>query len=325
MMGQVRAPTAAGWNLPDIEPGQLGVGALAVLAGYLLSRVLRAGLQRYWRWRGRSPSFTAVFSAMAGWLLLGLAIGAGLTIAFPSVQPINILGGLGVISIAAGIAFQEVLGNLFAGVLLISREPFRAGDQIAIGDVRGTVVEINLRETVVRTFDGRRVLIPNATMSSGVLTVQTGYEKVRTSVVVGVAYDADLERARALALAAIDGLSTVADDPPPQALITELGASTINIELRFWSGARQLETLEAQDQVIAAVVRALSDADISMPADIRVLESSPSFTAALAGIGRDGARATRWGEDDGRATRQVDDDGGTTRREGAAGPSGDRS
>ena len=284
--------TDVDWNLPPIEAAQLGAGALVVLVGYVLSRLLRAGLEPYWRWRGRSPSFARVFAAMAGWTVVVLALGAGLTIAFPSVQPINILGGLGVVSIAAGIAFQEVLGNLFAGVLILGREPFRAGDQIALGDVRGTVVEVNLRETVVRTFDGRRVLIPNSTMSSGVVTVQTGYERVRTSVVVGVGYEADLERARQVALAAMHDLDAVAEDPAPQALITELGASTVNLELRFWSGARQLETLEAADQVIGAVVTAFAAEEIAMPADIRVLESSPSFTAALAQAGSrgDGAR-----------------------------------
>lgn len=290
--GRVRPPTAVdSWELPPIEPAQLGAGALVIIGGWVVSRLVRAVLGRYWSWRRRSPSFSRVFSSMTGWVVLALAVGAGLTIAFPSVRPINILGGLGVASIAAGIAFQAVLGNLFAGVLLISREPFRSGDQIALGDVRGTVDEINLRETVVRTFDGRRVLIPNSVMSSGVVTVQTGYEKVRTSVVVGVAYDADLERARSTALTAVKDLPSVAENPAPQALITELGSSTINIELRFWSGARQLETLEAQDQVIAAVVRAFNEAEIAMPADIRVLESSPSLTAALAGIGR--------GDDDG--------------------------
>ncbi|WP_248257125.1 mechanosensitive ion channel family protein [Georgenia sp. EYE_87] len=292
----MRPPAAVdSWELPPVEPGQLGAGALVIVGGWVLSRLVRAVLRRYWTWRRRSPSFSSVFASMTGWVVLALAVGAGLTIAFPSVRPINILGGLGVASIAAGIAFQAVLGNLFAGVLLISREPFRSGDQIALGDVRGTVDEINLRETVVRTFDGRRVLIPNSVMSSGVVTVQTGYEKVRTSVVVGVAYDADLERARSTALTAVEGLPSVARDPAPQALITELGSSTINIELRFWSGARQLETLEAQDQVIGAVVRAFNEAEIAMPADIRVLEASPSFTAALAGLGRgdDGGRRER--------------------------------
>lgn len=272
------------WGLPPIEPAQVGVGLLVLLGAYVIGRLSEAALRPYWRWRGRSPSFANVFAMLAKWLITLLGLGAGLTIAFPSVRPVDILGGIGVISIAAGIAFQQVLGNLFAGVILLVREPFRGGDQVAIGDVRGTVMSINLRETTVRTFDGRRVVIPNSVVHDGVVSVQTGYERVRTSVVVGIAYDADLELARRVALETMTGLSAVADDPPPQALLTDLGTSTIDVELRFWSGALQLETLEARSQVISAVVAAYREHQIAMPAEIRVLESSASLERSLAQV-----------------------------------------
>lgn len=274
-------PPNVDWNLPPVEPFQvligLGVAALALVVAKLLGMLVRWTLRR----RGRSDSYATVFGTLCTWAAGIVGVGVGLTVAFPSVQPVDVLGGLGIVSIAAGIAFQDVLSNLFSGVLILVREPFKPGDQIAVGEVRGTVEDITLRETVVKTFDGRRVLIPNSTVSEGVLTVQTGYHQVRTSVVVGVAYGTDLDRARQLALQQMREVPQVVDEPDPQALVTELAASTINIELRFWSGARQLETLEAQDAVIAAVVNAYTEAGIDMPADIRVLESGPTFTAAL--------------------------------------------
>lgn len=277
----ISAVSEVDWGLPPIEPAQVGVGLLVLAGAYVVGRLLERALRPYWRWRGRSHSFSTVFAMLAKWLVIILGAGAALTIAFPSVQPVDVLGGVGIISIAAGIAFQQVLGNLFAGVILLVREPFRRGDQVALGDVRGTVVSINLRETLVRTFDGRRVVIPNSVVHDGVITVQTGYEHVRTSVVLGIGYDADLQLAREVALTAIDGLPGVAATPAPEALITTLGASTIDIELRFWSGARQLETLEARSQVIEAVVAAYAEHDIAMPADIRVLEPSPALEDAL--------------------------------------------
>lgn len=261
------------------------------IVGILLARLVGAG----WRWlllrRGRAENYADVFGHLAAIGTGIVAVGVALTIGFPSVQPVDVLGGLGIVSIAVGIAFQDVLGNLFAGVLILVREPFRAGDQIALGDVRGTVESVTLRETVVKAFDGRRVLIPNSTVHGGVLTVQTGYGAVRTSIVVGVAYDTDLDDARRLAVETMTAVPQVLDDPAPQALITELAASTVNLELRFWSGARQLETLEAQDAVIAAVVARYAEAGIEMPADIRVLESGPSFTAALKELGGDSSAA----------------------------------
>jgi len=281
-MPATRAPLlSVDWNLPEVDPLQLVVGLGIAVVGVVLARLIGAGVRRLLRWRGRRDSYARVFGTLTAGVLGLLLVLAGIAVAFPSVQPVDALGGLGIISIAAGIAFQDVLSNLFAGVLILLREPFRSGDQIAVGDVRGTVEEVTLRETVVKTFDGRRVLIPNSIVHGGVVTVQTGYEAVRTSIVVGVAYGADLARARATGLEAMHDLPQVLDDPAPQALISNLGSSTIDIELRFWSGARQLETREAQDAVIEAVVGAYTAAGIEMPADITVLEAGPSFRAAL--------------------------------------------
>lgn len=275
------------WNLPDVDPLQLVAGLGVAVAGAVGARLVGAAVRKVLRWRGRRESYARVFGSLTAGVLGLILVLAGVAVAFPSVQPVDALGGLGIISIAAGIAFQDVLSNLFAGVLILLREPFRAGDQIAVGDVRGTVEDVTLRETVVKTFDGRRVLIPNSIVHGGVVTVQTGYEAVRTSIVVGVAYGADLAQARALGLEAMRGLPQVLDAPEPQALISTLGSSTIDIELRFWSGARQLETREAQDAVIEAVVGAYTAAGIEMPAEITVLEAGPSFRAALEASGPD--------------------------------------
>ncbi|NCD19595.1 MAG: mechanosensitive ion channel [Actinobacteria bacterium] len=253
------------WGLPEIEPAQLGAGLLVLLVGFAVGLLAQFVLQRYWKWRRRSPSFASVFATLAKWTAVIIAAGAALTVAFPSVEPVNVLGGLGIVSIAAGIAFQQVLGNLFAGVILLTREPFRGGDQVAIGDVRGTIVRTNLRETEIRTFDGRRVIIPNSVIHDGVITVQTGYEKVRTSVDIGVAYGTDLEVARDLAVRTMTDVPGVVADPAPQALVTGLGAITIDIELRFWSGALRLETLETRDRVIQAILREFDAAGIEMP------------------------------------------------------------
>ncbi|MFI7493362.1 mechanosensitive ion channel family protein [Kocuria sp. M4R2S49] len=279
-------------RLPPIRFEDLLLGAGIVLGGYLLSRLLRFVLRRVFRARGRGPSYAAVFSTIGGWVFLTFALAVGLTIAFPSVRFSSILGGLGIVSVAVGIAAQSVLGNLFAGVLTVYREPFRAGDQVAIGDVSGTVIDVNLREIVIRTFDGKRVLIPNSVAHGGVITVQTGYERTRSTVLVGVAYGTDLERARELALAAVRGVPAVHDDPPPRALVQEAGASTVNIAVMFWSGSQQMETNEALDAVISALVRAYRSAGIEIPAEIRQLELGPSaawIAERLAG-GADGDR-----------------------------------
>lgn len=290
----------ANLDLPPIEPIQLALGAGVVVAGIVLARLLRV-VTRWWWARRRTRSYATVFSTLVAWGVGVLATGVGLTIAFPSVQPVDVLGGLGIVSVAIGIAFQNVLSNLFAGVLILLREPFRAGDQIAVAQVQGTVEEVNLRETVVRTFDGRRVLVPNSTVHGEVLTVQTGYAHIRTTVVVGVDYATDLTRARSLILEAVRAVPGVADDPAPQCLLAELAPSTVNFDVRFWSGARQLEALETRDRVIEAVTRELTAAGVEMPPEIRMVQPSADLLAAL-GDGTGRGDGTRRG--DGAAVRQ---------------------
>ena len=126
--------------------------ALAVLvvgwvAGAITRRLVRPQLRRR-----RAPSFSAVVSKLIGWAVGVAGTIVAVTIAFPSVQPVDVLAGLGVFSIAAGLAFQDILSNLLAGLLLIFRQPFVSGDQIAVGEHEGTVEEISIRETSIRTF-----------------------------------------------------------------------------------------------------------------------------------------------------------------------------
>jgi small conductance mechanosensitive channel len=269
---------AADLDLPPVSPESVLVGAAVLGVGLALAWVARRLLLRVLRWRGRSESSTTVFAALAAWVVGFVALAAALTVVFPSIRPVNILGGVGVISIAAGIAFQTVLGNMFAGIVLLFRDRLRVGDQVSVREVRGTIAAIDLSSTTVRTFDGRQVLIPNAVMHSEVVTVQTGYEAVRTTVAVDLDDRTDLGLAQRVAVEAMSACPQVLDDPAPQALLAEVGTSTVRMELRFWSGARQLETREAMHAVILAVLAAFDERDVATGSDVHVVQLVPPDT-----------------------------------------------
>jgi small-conductance mechanosensitive channel len=257
------------------------VAALVLLVAYLLGQLVAYGVRRRYT-RLQRPSFAAVMSRVSVLMLAVLGLLAALTVVFPTVQPVDTLGSLGIFSIAIGFAFRDILENLLAGILLLFRAPFRTGDEIEVEGVRGTVQEINLRETVLRTYEGRRVLVPNATVYKNEITVQTAYDAVRTEAVVGVAYDTDLRRARQIARDIMLGTDGVADDPPPLALVGELGVSTVDLQLLWWSGPQQREVRTVRDRVLGGVVEAYNDAGIEMPAEIVVLDSTPETRDALA-------------------------------------------
>jgi len=243
-------------ELPPITWQAVATGLAVLLVGVLVGLAARAVVRRLLAWRGRSASSTRVFSNLVHVTIVVLSAAAAVTVVFPSVKPVDVLGGITIISLAAGIAFQTVLGNMFAGIVILARDRFRVGDQISVLDHAGTVSEMGLSHTALRTFDGRLVLIPNSSLHSEIVTVQTGYERVRSTVSVELDDATDLSRARLVALEAISTVPSVLADPAPDALLREIGTATVRMDLRFWSGARQLETRTAQDAVIQRVLEA---------------------------------------------------------------------
>ncbi len=269
--------------LPPVTVEGVLLGAGVVAGGWLSARVIGWVTRRVLLWRGRSNSASEMFAHLVRWFALLVAWAAALTIVFPSIKPVNALGGIGVLSIAAGIAFQTVLGNMFAGIVILARDKFRVNDQIAVQDVAGTVAAVSLTSTSVRTFDGRLVLIPNSVVHSEIVTVQTGFEHVRSTVRVDIDDSADLAAATAVAEAAMGSVPSVLDEPRPQALLQEVGSATVRMDLRFWSGARQMETKLAQHEVIAAVLDQLKEAGIKTGADVLVVEGGPQLLDAVKG------------------------------------------
>lgn len=270
-----------GLALPPLTWAGVALGSAVLLGGLVLGQGVRLLVTRWLAWRGRSESSATVFGRLASWTVGLLAVGAALAVTFPSIRPVNLLGGLGVISIAAGIAFQTVLGNMFAGIVILTRDRFRVGDQISVLDHRGTVVDMGLTSTSVRTFDGRLVLVPNGTLHSEIVTVQTGFEQVRSSVLVDLADDGDLRRAVEVALAAVQGLPAVLADPAPEAFLTSVGTATVQLELRFWSGARQLETKEATHAVVLAVVEAFAEHGVAAGSDVVTVDAGPRLARLI--------------------------------------------
>jgi small-conductance mechanosensitive channel len=195
-----------------------------------------------------------------------------------------LLGALGLTSVAIGFSLKDVLSNYIAGVILLAVRPFRIGDQIAIGDYEGTVTEVQLRATTIKTYDGRLIYIPNQEVFSSSITNNTASPRRRTSVMVGIDYEADINQAKAAILKALSELDLVERSPAPEVLVQELAASTINLEIRFWVDSRRAEFLEMTSQGAQTIKEALDAGNIEMPTEIYTLtfrNSPPSISAPI--------------------------------------------
>ena len=203
---------------------------------------------------GKAVGRLARLGVLLGGLLLSMAI------AFPTVNGSSLLSALGVSGVAIGFAFRDILQNYFAGILLLWREPFRVGDQIITSnEFEGTVESIETRATFIRTYDGRRVVIPNANLFIDSVTVNTAFEVRRLEYDLGIGYGDDLEKATRLLLELLPKTEGVLQDPPPDVLMVSFDDSSIALRVRWWARSKRADTLAAQDKVLRAIKRSLYD------------------------------------------------------------------
>jgi len=150
------------------------------------------------------------------------------------IETTSFVAAIGAAGLAIGLALQGSLANFAGGVLILLFRPFRIGDWIEAQGVSGTVDSIQIFHTVLRTGDNKTVIIPNGSLSNGIIT-NTNRQPTRKVVFdVGVDYEADLQKARNVLLELAND-PRVLPDPAPQAVISTLGESSITVSLRLWT------------------------------------------------------------------------------------------
>jgi small conductance mechanosensitive channel len=147
----------------------------------------------------------------------------------------SMLAGVGFIGLALSFAAKDTVGNIISGVVIIIDVPFKEGDWISLGQMHATVTEIRLRTTVLTTFDNEMVVVPNMQISQERIVNYTITPKSRVKVPIGIAYKEDMQRARNILLETVKGDERILLDPSPNVIVTDLGASSINMQLRFWT------------------------------------------------------------------------------------------
>lgn len=226
---------------------------LARLAGRLVDRSMRKAKL--------DESLTRFVAKLARWLILVVALITCLG-AF-GVETTSFAALLGAAGLAIGLAFQGTLSNFAAGIMLLIFRPFRVGDVIDVGGKLGAVDAIDIFFTTLDTPDNRRVILPNSQVFGQPIINATFHDTRRADVAVGTDYGADLDRVRAVLEAAANGVAGRLEDKPTQVVLTGLGASSIDWEVRVWSAtANFLDVLQATRR---AVKRALDEAGIGIP------------------------------------------------------------
>lgn len=226
---------------------------------------------RAWSDRHDRSNLGAVLGSFVKWMIVIFGALLALTIVIPSLNPGDLFAGLGIGSVAIGFAFKDILQNWLAGLLILIQQPFKVGDQIVVNNYEGTVEWIETRATIIAQYDGRRAIIPNATVYSNAVTVNTARPTRRSQYDVGIGYGDDIPAAREAILAAIAAVPGIEADPKPEVLVWDLAGSSVNLRMRWWTESKRTNVVHVQAAVLEAVKVALDEAGIDMPFPTQVM------------------------------------------------------
>jgi small conductance mechanosensitive channel len=238
--------------------------ALAVvLAFWLIQRLSKVPLKAALR-RGHLDE--ALVHLLAENVYTTAVMGVGLVMAAGTLG-INVgaaLAGIGVAGIAVGFAAQDSVANMISGFLIFWDKPFKVGDFIEAADEYGSVVEITLRSTRIRTLDNTYVVVPNKTIIDSVIENHSKHGEVRLQIPLDIAYKESIPDARAVILRAISGVEGVMADPAPDVVVKELAGSGVTLLIFAWVADPRISR-PTFHRVLETAKLALDEAGIQIP------------------------------------------------------------
>ncbi|NND97743.1 MAG: mechanosensitive ion channel [Pirellulaceae bacterium] len=183
----------------------------------------------------------------------------------------TLLGGTGLIGLAIGFAFRDIAENFLSSILLSLNHPFAVDDLIEVDGTVGYVRKVTTRATILATFEGNQVQIPNSTVYKGKITNYTATPLRRHDFSVGIGFTDSAQQAQHVIMDVLTKHPAVESDPEPMVLVESLGAATVNLKCFYWFNQRENSGGKVKSALIRLVKQALMDSKISMPDEAREL------------------------------------------------------
>ena len=218
------------------------VAAIAiVIIGMIVARIVSNTVNRLMLARKIDATVADFLSALVRYGIIAFTLIAAL--GRVGVQTASVIAVLGAAGLAVGLALQGSLSNLAAGVLLVMFRPFRAGEYVDLGGVAGTVLNVQIFSTTMRTVDGKIVVIPNGKIIAGNIINFSREPVRRNEFIIGVAYDSDIDQVKKILTDIIQSDERIIKDREMTVRLKELGASSINFVVRVWSNSSDLQSV----------------------------------------------------------------------------------
>ncbi|GAA5186324.1 mechanosensitive ion channel family protein [Acinetobacter kookii] len=233
---------------------------------YLLSKLFKFFVRKALADRSYTKqNLVLVLNRVGSSAIIFIGFLIAMVIAIPGFTPGQLMSALGIGSVAIGFAFKDIFQNLLSGILILLGEPFKIGDDIIVSGMEGTVEDIQIRATYLRSPDGRRIVIPNATVYTSAVTVNTAYQRRRCEFVVGIGYEDDVQKAKSIILSILDKDPTILSQPAFAVNVNALADFSINLNVRWWVDTTETTTAGSISEVQERVIKAFAEHEISIP------------------------------------------------------------
>ncbi|ENX33037.1 hypothetical protein F889_02968 [Acinetobacter colistiniresistens] len=244
----------------------IGIAITVFIIFWLLTKLFKFFIRKTLENRSYTrQNLVLVLNRVGSTFIIFFGFLIALVIAIPGFTPSQLIGALGIGSVAIGFAFKDIFQNLLSGILILISEPFRIGDDIVVNGLEGNVEDIQIRATFLRSPDGRRIVIPNATVYTSAVTVNNAYQRRRCEFVVGIGYEDDMQKAKKIILDILDRNLNVLSQPGFSVNVTALADFSINLTVRWWVNTTETTTSASISEIQEFVVTAFDEKGISIP------------------------------------------------------------
>jgi len=239
---------------------------IAVVIAYRIKRMVQNRTER----RLDDPLLAKFLATLSKWTVIAI----GLAMALHMVELGGIARGIfataGLSGIVLGFAFRDIGENFLAGVLLAFNRPFSIGDTVETNDIKGIIKTLDLRNTHIRSFDGKDIYVPNAMIIKSPLLNSTRDGLLRFDFTVGVDYSNDIHRARKLILKTLASKPGVLKDPGPLVMVEEFADNRVNLRAYYWVNIFEYKesTVELKNDIMNQTKEELLDSGFKFTADI---------------------------------------------------------
>lgn len=256
-------------------PG-IGLGLLIIILGVLIGTWIGNFARKRISNRTNDPLMSRFLGKTIKIISLIIAIMLALKAAGLGGIATGILTAAGASAVVLGFAFKDIGENFIAGIILAFNRPFDVNDTVEIGNNFGKVKALEFRYTKLKTFDGKDVYIPNSDVLTTPVTNYTEDGFFRWNFIIGIAYEDNIEGAKATVMAALRAQPNVIEDAEHENFVIEdeLATSTVNLKVFFWVDTKDFRrmALTTKGNVVRAVKEALEDNGYYMPADIQEIK-----------------------------------------------------